>query len=126
MVELFDNNFRGSLDIYDPFFMNVFSVHFNNFFETFPISLANYTHIKLLDLRKNGLTCDLLGYLGDFHELSVIYNDLHGEILQSITNLTKLWVLDLSNNKLSGRILPNIDRIQVFVMNGSPKPSLNQ
>ena len=57
------------------------------------------------------------------YEKNVSYNNLHGSIPQWITNLTKLFVLDLSNNKFTGRIPSSIDRLQGFAINRSSKGS---
>jgi len=46
--------------------------------------------------------------------LSVGYNKIQGSIFYCITNLSKLWVLDLSNNKFIGRIPFNLGRLLGF------------
>ena len=42
------------------------------------------------------------------------YHNLHGCIPQHITNLTKLHVLDLSNNNFNGRIPTLLERLSAF------------
>ena len=56
-------------------------------------------------------------YFSVFSELrvlSIVYNNLDGHISQHITNPTKLYVLDLSNNKFSGRIPMHLERFSSF------------
>lgn len=108
--------------------MEVLSAHSNNFFGTFPDSLAKCTKLQLLDLSKNEITGQLPGYLAALHELrvlSVAHNKLHGSIPSNITNLIKLQVLDLSNNKISGKIPSNLERLQGFKNTGSSKLTPN-
>lgn len=82
------------------------------------ISLANCNNILLLDLRKNKLIGKLSHYLKFLSHLNVInfgYNSFHGDIPEWIINFTTLYVLDLSNNKFSGRMPSHLERLQGFV-----------
>jgi len=51
--------------------------------------------------------------------LSLGYNNFHSGIPKGITNLTMLHVLDLSNNKLNGKIPFEFQRLQGFAINVS-------
>jgi len=121
------NKLNGSLDIYFPVSMRVFSTHSNNFFGNLLTSLANCTKLRLLDLRENRLTRELPKFFAIFHDmrvLSVGHNNLHGCFPEWITNLTKLQVLDVSNNNFSGRVPSHPETLQGFEVNGSsPLPN---
>ena len=70
-----------------------------------------------MDLRKNALTGQLWILCIFSPELKVLivgYNKLHGVIPPWITKLIQLQVLNLSNNKISGRIPWNLERLQGF------------
>jgi Leucine-rich repeat (LRR) protein len=61
-------------------------------------------------------------HITSFSKLRVLrmaYNNIHGDITQWITNLTNLQVLDLSNNKFSGRIPSNLEHLKGFKVNKS-------
>jgi hypothetical protein len=51
--------------------------------------------------------------------LRISYNNLHGDIPKWITSFMKLSYLDLSNNKFSGRIPFDLQRLEGFTLNVS-------
>lgn len=96
--------------------MTSFSAHSNNFFGTLPISLSNCIYIRHLDLSRNALIGELPWWLAFFSNVEILslgYNNLYGDMPQ-------LHVLDLSNNKFSGRMPLHLERLEGFA-NASPQ-----
>ncbi|GJY86019.1 receptor-like protein 7 [Tanacetum coccineum] len=75
--------------------------------------LGTFSNLLYLDLRYNGLNCEIPSSIGNQTKLKEIYlygNDMVGQIPSSITNLTHITALDLSNNKFTGH-LPSLERL---------------
>ena len=69
-------------------------------------------------MSKNRLTGELPPYFTLFYGLRLLalgYNNIHSSIPQNITNLTNLFLLDLSNNKFSGKIPTHLERLFGFL-----------
>uniref|UniRef100_A0A7N0ZS91 non-specific serine/threonine protein kinase n=1 Tax=Kalanchoe fedtschenkoi TaxID=63787 RepID=A0A7N0ZS91_KALFE len=114
------NHFTGTLaqDI-DVAFPKATFLSFwdNNFTGAIPSSLSNISGLNVFQVNENGLSGRVPGNLGKLKYLSVLqlsgnhlggnseeYNDL--SFLDSLTNCTKLEVLEFGNNRFGGQ-LPN-------------------
>ncbi|XP_059066227.1 probable leucine-rich repeat receptor-like protein kinase At1g35710 [Cryptomeria japonica] len=114
-LKLSSNSFDGDLGIHFSSSIEAFSAHSNHFSGTLPASLGNSSNITLLDFNKNRL----IGLEG-FSSPSVsqmkgntLYEDIpaikiKGNEYRLEYVLAANTILDLSNNKLRGKIPPNI------------------
>ena len=85
------------------------------------MSLANCEWLQILDLRHNGFIGGLPSifrnlYYNQLVVLNLGYNNLHGSSPQWITHFTKLFLLDLSNNRFNGRIPYDLERLQGYAI----------
>ncbi|XP_022743918.1 putative receptor-like protein kinase At3g47110 [Durio zibethinus] len=83
---------------------------FNNLIGGIPSSFGNLSSLFVLSFEGNNLEGTIPNALGRFSNLKYLYiggNNLFGSI-PSIYNLSSMMVIDASDNKLSGRLPPEI------------------
>ncbi|RVW78065.1 Somatic embryogenesis receptor kinase 1 [Vitis vinifera] len=91
----------------------------NNISGPIPSDLGNLTSLVSLDLYLNSFTGPIPETLGKLSKLRFLCNSrlnnnsLTGTIPMSLTNITALQVLDLSNNRLSG-VVPDNGSFSLF------------
>ena len=112
---------------------------------TIPASIGNFCNFKYLDVRSNGLMGSLAeflkeikncssGVLPELRELHLSCNKLTGRLLEWLSQLEKLTILDLEDNKFQGTILAsfgtfrNLERMWLAQneLNGSLPVSFGQ
>ncbi|PWA79860.1 receptor like protein 34 [Artemisia annua] len=92
--------------------------HLNLQFNSFDRSnlcdwLGTFPNLLYLDLRYNGLNCEIPSSIGNQTQLREIYltgNDMVGQIPTSVMNLMHLTVLELGDNKFTGH-LPSLESL---------------
>ncbi|KAJ9162624.1 hypothetical protein P3X46_022383 [Hevea brasiliensis] len=136
MLDVSDNHLFGSIPgwIRNMTFLRVLDLSENKFSGTLPSSFVppqirevylsnnrlqgpltnafyNCSELMTLDLSRNYFTRRIPDWIGKFPKLSYLllgYNNLVGEIPIQLCNLGQLSLVDLSNNNLSGHVLPCI------------------
>ncbi|KAF2317549.1 hypothetical protein GH714_024358 [Hevea brasiliensis] len=136
MLDVSDNHLFGSIPgwIRNMTFLQVLDLSENKFSGTLPSSFVppqirevylsnnrlqgpltnafyNCSELMTLDLSRNYFTRRIPDWIGKFPKLSYLllgYNNLVGEIPIQLCNLGQLSLVDLSNNNLSGHVLPCI------------------
>ncbi|KAM9958212.1 hypothetical protein ACTFIW_001072 [Dictyostelium discoideum] len=109
----------------------------NNLTGTIPSSFNNFSNLNRIDISSNKFNCSLSEILGPIkHQthltiISAQYNEIHGEFfenmvwdgVQQIELLTKIFIINLSHNKLSGSIpeylswMPNLNDLDLSYNN---------
>ncbi|KAJ9162631.1 hypothetical protein P3X46_022390 [Hevea brasiliensis] len=136
MLDVSDNHLFGSIPgwIRNMTFLRVLDISENKFSGTLPSNFVppqirevylsnnrlqgpltnafyNCSELMTLDLSRNYFTRRIPDWFGKFPKLSYLllgYNNLVGEIPIQLCNLGQLSLVDLSNNNLSGHVLPCI------------------
>ncbi|KAL4352874.1 hypothetical protein GQ457_06G005960 [Hibiscus cannabinus] len=101
--------------------MRVLDIHGNQFQGKIPFFPPD---VRYLDYSNNNFSSVIPSEIGDFLQLTFFFslagNNLHGSIPESICISSDLYVLDLSNNSLSGPIpqcLMTLMRVSLGVLN---------
>lgn len=102
------------------------SLGFSNLSESIPKEFFNISSLKVISFVQNNLVGTLPSSIGhDLMNLEELYlggNRLSGVIPDSISNCSKLTLLDLNYNHLSGKIptsLGNLKLIKMLHMDGN-------
>lgn len=90
-------------EIGDLAYLEVFAVPFNDYLSgSIPSSIFNISTLKNLVLQQNQFSGSLPSDMGisllNLEQLSLYLNKLSGEIPSSITNASKLTILELNRN----------------------------
>ncbi|KAK8312587.1 hypothetical protein V6Z12_D01G052700, partial [Gossypium hirsutum] len=88
-------------------FLSLLFVTNNSFYSGLPVQLSNLRRLKYLSFK--GVIPFSLGYLSKLEILSLYENQVSGSIPSSIFNVSSLQKIDLSDNTLSGSI-PSVPR----------------
>ncbi|XP_057975129.1 LRR receptor-like serine/threonine-protein kinase GSO1 isoform X2 [Malania oleifera] len=106
------NNFQGTIpnEVGDLYKLEILSLSMNHFNGPIPLKVFNISTIKIIDLALNQLSGGLPLSIGlgipNLENLLVGGNKLSGEIPRTISNASKITMLDMGNNSFSGSI-PN-------------------
>ena len=128
VLRLFQNNLTGkieSLDLSKLPNLKTFSVYGNALEGGLPAGLTESKALVLFDVQRNKYlngslgntaTPDIAG-LSKLRVLSVSYNQLSGDIPGWVWKLPSLQALDLSNNRFSGRFPATLTHLSYFKLN---------
>ncbi|KAL7206243.1 hypothetical protein ACSBR2_019034 [Camellia fascicularis] len=117
-IELGSNKFSGEIQATIGNLKKLSNLHLENnlFSGTIPESLGLCVSLSDINLAGNSFSGKIpasIGSLRSMNSLNLSHNELSGEIAVSLS-LLKLSILDLSNNRLMGRI-PDSSLIEAFV-----------
>ena len=105
------NNFLGSIPqiFMEGCKLGMITLSLNHFEGPLPMSLANCTMLEVLDIGNNHIIDIFPSWLGILPELRVLIlqsNGIHGFIRkpETIPRFSKLQVIDVSNNNISGKL----------------------
>ncbi|KAL6842760.1 hypothetical protein ACP4OV_027604 [Aristida adscensionis] len=115
---LHNNSLSGSIpdDISNLIGLNILTLGFNPISGVIPESIARLTNLATVILRNtrlSGLIPSSIGNLSNLNSIDVSYSNLEGPIPASLGNL-KLFLLDLSHNRLNGSIPKEILEVSSF------------
>ena len=124
VLNLVNNNFIGSLpaSIGSLTLLKFLHLYNNKLSRKLP-SLKNCEELVILDVGENEFAGSIPSWIGcrcsSLMILSLYSNNFHGHILEELCALTSLQILDLSHNKLSGRIPRCVKNFRVMSTNNN-------